>query len=432
MSLEDTRHRIIVAGAAPDTGNLGVSALFESTVVGVARRVPGARLAVLDHGRGVRRAALPLADGPLEYECVGASLTRRLYRSDSWFRIRLASRLGGLGNAAAQRFLGARALLDVSGGDSFTDLYGPFRFEAIVRPKLTALEHGVPLVLLPQTYGPFGSKDTETRAARLVRGAAMAWARDERSFAVLRELLGDAFDPGRHRCGVDMAFLLEARPPRKPLPAPLDAWTAPARASEVFGINVSGLIHNDPEGARTRYGFRADYREVIEGLVRAVLDSEGVHVALVPHVITPRGHFESDMDACRSVAEAVGSDRVTIVPDTYDQAEVKSVIASMDWFCGTRMHSTIAALSSGVPTAAVAYSPKTAGVFETCGQGRHVVDPRSSETRSVVDALVASFTARDSARLSLAESLPRVLKAAQEQMDAIAAVCAPSGAEAEL
>lgn len=38
----------------------------------------------------------------------------------------------------------------------------------------------------------------------------MAWARDERSFDVLKDLLGDAFDPLRHRSGVDVAFGLPA------------------------------------------------------------------------------------------------------------------------------------------------------------------------------------------------------------------------------
>lgn len=415
--------RIIVAGAAPDTGNLGVSALFESTVTGVARRIQGARMAVLDHGRGIRNGRIPCTPTPLDYECIGASLSRRLYRADSWFRIRLSARLGGLANPAAQRFLSARAILDVSGGDSFTDLYGPWRFEAIVRPKQMALDHDIPLVLLPQTYGPFKDPAYAARAAKFVQGAAMAWARDERSYGVLQELLGDDFDPARHRCGVDMAFLLEPREPAAAIPEPIAKWLAPDRSFEVAGINVSGLIHHDPAKARDHYGFKADYRIVVDDLVRAILDTPDTRVVLVPHVITPPGHYESDVEACRQVADRVGDDRVAVLPDAYDQAEIKHVISTMDWFCGTRMHATIAALSTGVPTAAIAYSPKTLGVFETCGQGRHVIDPRSLETQAVLDGLVNSFTARGSARASLAESLPGVLAGAEAQMDAVAGVC---------
>jgi polysaccharide pyruvyl transferase WcaK-like protein len=87
------------------------------------------------------------------------------------------------------------------------------------------------------------------------------------------------------------------------------------------------------------------------------------------------------------------------------------------------MHATIAGLSSGVPTAAVSYSDKTLGVFETCGQGEHVHDPRRLDTNALVDAVLRSFRERDSARASLATHLPAVLAKASEQMDEIVALC---------
>ena len=50
-----------------------------------------------------------------------------------------------------------------------------------------------------------------------------------------------------------------------------------------------------------------------------------------------------------------------------DASEVKWCISKLDWFVGSRMHATIAALSSGVPCAAIAYSRKFRGVFATLG-----------------------------------------------------------------
>jgi polysaccharide pyruvyl transferase WcaK-like protein len=85
------------------------------------------------------------------------------------------------------------------------------------------------------------------------------------------------------------------------------------------------------------------------------------------------------------------------------------------------MHSGIAALSSGVPTAAIAYSIKTAGVFETCDQGEHVVDPRSSDIEQVVERLWWSWENRASAKLSLSARLPRVLAKVEQQMDKLVA-----------
>mgnify|MGYP001402473369 CR=1 FL=1 len=60
----------------------------------------------------------------------------------------------------------AHAVLDISGGDSFTDLYGPWRFRAILAPKQIAIRARKPLIMLPQTIGPFESKAAVAAARR--------------------------------------------------------------------------------------------------------------------------------------------------------------------------------------------------------------------------------------------------------------------------
>ncbi|MEW6252161.1 MAG: polysaccharide pyruvyl transferase family protein, partial [Planctomycetota bacterium] len=455
--------RICFFGAAPDTRNLGVDALCYAVLRGLARAAPDARVTVFDHGRGLRRATAAFDTGPLDFERCGAYLTRRLYRRESLAQVRLAARagwLGGLTNPAARRLLESDAVLDITGGDSFTDLYGPCRFAAAVATKRLALDLGKPLILLPQTYGPYRDPQVRRIAADIVRRATQAWARDTRSFETLRELAGAAFDPARHRCGVDVAFALEPRPPRRPLPEPLVSWfselatrnsqlatpapqlatrysqlaTSPSvptletrnsslatsspsapqletRNSQLetplIGFNISGLIWHDPLAMRQRYGFKAEYREVIVGFLRRLLAQTDARVVLVPHVLSPPGHYESDpaaneqvlaalrADADPAVTRAV-ADRVAAAPPLYDQpSEMKWLIARCDWFCGTRMHACIAGLSSGVPTAAIAYSLKTQGVFETCGQGAAVADPRVQGTEETIDQLWRTFTARD-------------------------------------
>ncbi len=399
-------------GAAPDTGNLGVSALCFSVIDGLLPRTR-ATITVFDHSRG----AGPLDGWQSRVGRTGGMRSKRWYRPEShaWIGAALASGIP-LG-ASASILSRAAAVLDISGGDSFTDLYGPERFKAIVWCKQAALRMGTPLLLLPQTYGPFNDPAARAEASRLARGAAAAWARDARSYEILRELLGDSFDPARHRLGVDVAFLLEAH--RAP-----DFVDEPRDGAPLAAINVSGLIHNDPEKARSRYRFVADYREVKRRLVERLAQA-GARVLLVPHVVTPRGHYESDTAAAEALTASLPAalrSRVTVAPEYADPRHVKWVIARADWFCGTRMHATIAGLSSGVPTAAVAYSDKTLGVFESCGQGDQVVDPRLHGTDEVVERVWASFESRSRIRASLEAGLPAVLGQASRQMDEIAAV----------
>ncbi len=423
-----TEASLCLFGAAPGTNNLGVDALCHATVTGLVERLPTARFTVFDYRRGVRAASVPRAAGDVPVALVGANHSRRLWRSDTLRTMRALGRAGALGGRlspglAALR--GADAVLDLSGGDSFTDLYGRERFDTVTLPKWIALEQGRPLVLLPQTYGPFQDARTRAEAAAVVGAADYAWARDARSFDVLRSLLDDRFDPARHRLGVDMAFGLEVR--RRPggLDRVLDAWherSAGSSAGPLVGVNVSGLVWLSEERARS-YGFRADYRALTLGLVRRLLAEDGVRVVLVPHVLEPVGHYESDLEACRAVAAELGvGERLHVLQPPYSPSEVKAEIARLDWFVGTRMHATIAALSTGVPAAAVAYSPKFKGVFERCGLGAAVADPTTLDADAAVEVLMAAWQRRAEDRRSLAAALRDVQATLAEQLDAVVAV----------
>jgi colanic acid/amylovoran biosynthesis protein len=339
----------------------------------------------------------------------------------------LASRMGGLGaalNEGIRLIDSCAAVLDVSGGDSFSDIYGQARFDLIVRPKAIAIERRKPLILLPQTYGPYNAPAVENLAALIVRKASMAWARDLDSFNNLKILLGDSFDPAIHQCGVDMAFGLMPSPANHLLDARLnELLTGKSAAQPLIGFNVSGLIYNDPVGAIERYGLKADYRQTVIGFLQKVLDQTSARILLISHVMDLPGHFESDLAACSDVVAQLTpgyEGRVHVAPVTLNESQVKWLISQMDWFCGTRMHSTIAALSSGIPTSAVSYSDKTAGVFETCKQGAHVMDPRKLATSEVIEGLWVSFLTRDELRQSLSLALSIVIETANRQLLAIA------------
>ena len=247
------------------------------------------------------------------------------------------------------------------------------------------------------------------------------------------DLLGPDFDPQRHQCGVDVAFALETRAPRQVLPEPIATWLAEEsdrRAAPVIGFNVSGLIWHDPVAMRQRYGFKADYQECVLSFLRRILRETDTRLILVPHVLTPPGDHESDPAANTQVATALSdvpgaAGRVAVVPPVYDPMETKWIIARTDWFCGTRMHACIAGLSSGVPTAAIAYSVKTQGVFETCGQGAHVADPRLHTTAEVVAQLWMAWHNGATIRAALDGPARDISQRAKRQIAAIVAHVRP-------
>ncbi len=383
--MEGTREgpRILLLGAPPDTGNMGVTALCHSAIEFILSRFEDPEIFVVDYGTGIREDRYRRPGGDYVYSRIGWKLTRKIHRPDSYFRVRWSRRLGGLGNPVLRLLESLDLAMDVSGGDSFTDLYGSFRFESVVQPKEFLLRIGIPLVLLPQTYGPFREEKNRNRASSVVKGARECWARDPYSFEILKNLAGSETPEERLRNGEDLAFRLPPLEPLAPLPENLASWIEEGNP-RIHGLNISGLIYNDPETAESRFRLRSNYHALVHRLIEKILERSDRRLVLVPHVLTPPGHYESDEGACLEALENLGlqgDPRVACLPRTYSPGELKWIISHFTWFCGTRMHSTIAALSSGVRTFALAYSDKTKGVFrtknseETCYDLRDSIDP---------------------------------------------------------
>lgn len=415
--------RVALFGVSAGNPNLGLHALMHAATAELHARLPGLEPWIFDDGMGVRPGRLPLADGAVDVVWCGARLSRRVHRPESYANMRTAAALGRPDNQAVAALRGCAAVLDASGGDSFADLYGPKRLRTVLAPKRLALQLGRPLVLLPQTYGPFASASAKRRAARVVRQADMAWARDRESYEVLVDLAGPDHDPERHRAGVDMAFLLEQhRPP---------AGDADRRGwfdqddRPLVGINVSGLLYNHAH--QGGFGLTFDYGVVMRELVSRFLEQTDANIILIDHVLARHADDRVEADAAASADIMARLDerhraRVGRVPPGLDACETKWIVARTDWFCGARMHATIAALSSGVPAAAVGYSMKTRAVFETCGVGAEVTEVAGLDDHDVVEQLWGSWLRRDQVRATLATHLPDVVRQAHQQMDDIAAL----------
>ncbi|MGN0065006.1 MAG: polysaccharide pyruvyl transferase family protein [Nocardioides sp.] len=355
---------------------------------------------------------------------VGVRLSRRWHRPESWAQVKAAQLLAPRFNHVARRFEEADAVLDLSAGDSFTDLYGPTRFTIVTEPKHAALRAGRPLILLPQTYGPFATAAARETAGRIIRRATLAYARDQWSYDRLLELAGPDADPSRLRLGVDVAFALEPRQPTDEVRELLEGRDD----SPVVGVNVSGLLTD--RAALEQFGIAGDYLETMVLLVRELV-AAGAHVVLVPHVHMPGAVGESDIRAISTVrARLSPAERLctTALPPELDAAEVKWCISGLDWFTGSRMHATIAALSTMTPSTAYAYSDKTRGVFATCGLGEQVVDAREHGGAEAVERLMDGFHAREATRLVLRETAAATIAASRDQFRDVFRAIRPSEA----
>ncbi|MDI1295644.1 MAG: polysaccharide pyruvyl transferase family protein [bacterium] len=264
---------------------------------------------------------------------------------------------------------------DISEGDSFTDIYGISRFLQQSATKVSAILQSIPLVLSPQTIGPFNSGWTRKVAGWIIGKTARTYARDDLSSRALSEL-GAA---GNTDEAIDVAFRLPFQRPERSTAQPLK-----------IGINVSGLLFNGGYTGSNEFGMRLDYPAFVRQIISHFYSMEGVEIWLVPHVIAPN---TVDDDTAASRILLAEFPNVRLAPIFSNSIEAKSFISGLDFFSGARMHACIAAYSSGVPVVPVAYSRKFNGLFGTLGYVR-LVDGLSDDNTSAFGAIISTFDER--------------------------------------
>lgn len=102
-----------------------------------------------------------------------------------------------------------------------------------------------------------------------------------------------------------------------------------------------------------------------------------------------------------------------LVSPEYNAAETKWIISQMALFAGARTHSTIAALSSGIPTLSFAYSIKALGINrDIFGHTDYCLEPTDLDAEAVASRVTSMLDESAAIRNDLAEKIPAVQKAA--------------------
>ncbi len=419
---EEEDMKIGLLGASFDTGNLGVSALAESSIKLILNRWPEAEVTIIGSAYEPQQHHLFLMGKKVLVETVPIRFSRNILipfhflqfafygflarlLPISWFKKHFAHR-----NPYFRILYEVDVALDVTGGDSFTDIYGMKRFLLGFLRKWLMILLGKQFILLPQTYGPFRRRLTRMLARHVMKHAHTVYSRDRAGVEYARELLNIHNENKKVRFAPDVAFILDAREPENIDPGlPNDVRT---EDSILVGMNISGLLFSGGYTRDNMFGLRANYQELVYDIIELLLKHERVVVLLIPHVFPPKGlEVESDPDACGQVYDKMHAeypDRVFLVQGVYNQNEIKYLIGKCDFFIGSRMHSCIAALSQCVSTVGLAYSKKFLGVFESIDAEESVIDVRSAETEEILSTIDEAFEQRQETANRLKATIPEI------------------------
>ena len=275
-------------------------------------------------------------------------------------------------------------LLDCS-GFAYGDVWSLPRVDRRIQQYQRVKDHGGRLVMLPQAFGPFTKPEVRDRVGRLLGMCDLIFARDPVSLEHLHTLEGPA---GRCELAPDITHLLEGRPPWDRG----DGEAAAAWRQRVLIVpNARMLDRTESDVAR---GYEALVGRAVDATRRA-----GLEPWLMVHEANDRPLADR---LARSLGSAGGGEPLTVVQE--DARTSKAMIAASFAVIGSRYHSLISALSSGVPAVGTSWHHKYEALFADYGQEEFLLspaDPEELQTR-VLDRLLDG-AARESAAQRIAE-----------------------------
>jgi colanic acid/amylovoran biosynthesis protein len=428
-TINKNRIRVCLIGASFDTCNMGVSALAESSIKCIFSRWPNAEVTLLGSGRSAGEFYLKVANREVLVRQVPIRFCLNIFVPLHFVKFLFYACLLKLlpfsslrrflmeRNSSLKSILQADLFADITGGDSFSDIYGFRRFAFCFVKKLLPIMFNKELMLLPQTYGPFKSPLTKIMARYVLRKAKLIFSRDQDGANTVNGLLPNYNMKDKMRIVPDVAFVLDSRKPSN-----MDISLLPDFRTEesiVVGINVSGLLYYGGYTGNNMFGLKGDYGRIISRIIDFMMSKGDVLVLLVPHIFPPddlveKEIAENDVAACIDIYKKFSEkyqQRIFMVNGRYDQSEIKYIIGQCNFFLGSRMHSCIAALSQNIPAVGLAYSRKFVGVFDSVGVANLVIDLTTTMEKSILALLDKAFSDREALGQKLSQTIPEAQKA---------------------
>ena len=241
------------------------------------------------------------------------------------------------------------AVAAINGGDGFSDIYNTETFYERLPDIIFAIKAKIPLIILPQTLGPFKLNENLQLGQKILKYAKNVYVRDS---VFIKEL---------ERMGINYSLTKDLSYYMDPEPVEYGV------KENSVGLNVSGLCYSN--NFRSLSGQFDAYPKLIDMLISNFQD-KGKTVYLIPHSYhygNPEKNND-DIEACKIVYERHENKKnLFFINENLTPPQVKYIISQMSFFIGSRMHANFAAIYTGVPVFGLAYSWKFEGAFTANG-----------------------------------------------------------------
>ena len=275
---------------------------------------------------------------------------------------------GGLAGETLQLYRDATLIIDAGGGSLFSS--NRYRFYLGLYQHLLNLwmgkRLGKPVVAAPQSIGPLHRPHDIAAVRSTLAQLDSVMVREPISARLLRSL--------GVRCQLvhDSAFLGNYLGD-----APTDAIRGALGRLGGQGRDIGVTVLDWGWTTRTPQRSSPAMDAYLRKLAMAFQRLGGCRVHILPHVTA--SHGDTDLDPSIKLHHLLQLAGVEAVLHELDcsLADRCQLYGKMDLFVGSRLHSCIIAMLQGVPTVALAYQPKTTGIYDWLGLGRFALPIRS-------------------------------------------------------
>lgn len=373
------KHTAVLLGVSLESANRGVNALAIGSLSFIEHITGITNVAIIRLGKEDSISKIEVLLNGSTKDIVCYYVSKRTFLRSLW---ELATSRPQ--NKISKLIVNAEYIFNVNEGDSFSDIYGLKRFLICFGNSLLAILPKKRQVFLPQTIGPFSSLLGKFLSRWILKRVPQIYVRDEKGVEYLR---GAGLNYKTH---IDMAVFME--PKRVGITVP----------AGTIGINVNGLLYFNGYGEIK--GKFDTYKELLYKIICSLLESDH-NVLLIPHTYDAgQPIWEDDLVAIKDLAKTIGHSKLSYLDKNYDAQELKYIISQTEFFCGSRMHSCIAALSLSVPTIGLAYSYKFEGTFRMFEQSDYVMDIDNLQP-SNIDSVVSKVLSKISNSAVIKQSL---------------------------
>ena len=287
------------------------------------------------------------------------------------------------------------AVLSV-GGDNYSLDYGIPRLFTDLDDVV--LEKKKPLILWGASVGPFDKlPEYERYMCDHLRTITGIFARE----SVTVDYLSKKGITDNVNQVADPAFLMDPVKPQE------DSKSLTIEDGAI-GINLSPLMANYVTG-----GDIPQWEQIAANLISTIAKETSRPIYLIPHVTIPASNDFAFLEKVLNLTDTQINPEIHLISTDYNAAETKWIISQMTLFAGARTHSTIAALSSYIPTLSFAYSIKAKGINrDIFGHENYCLSPDQLTPEVVTTRIESMLTSQDLIKMELEEKIPLIQKKA--------------------